>query len=262
MLQSNNAIASVLTSIYNSNTQALTQSLTRLSSGKRVMSPSDDFGSYLLANNYNQDIAGYQRAQRDLQNAKGYSEYAISVGDNILEDLTRMKELKTLYDNAAGDSDLQNTYKAEYDAIVVRVDDQISDSSYDGVAVYTTNDLIEVDLDGDASGASLIVKSTAVAATTDISNIATVAGADMTTAIRNAQSYVAQMSSVSETIDRHIDLSNSIIASKESAITSIVNIDEMSEMTKATEYQIRQQASIAMMAQANMSHQSLLRLFS
>lgn len=58
-----------------------------------------------------------------------------------------------------------------------------------------------------------------------------------------------------------MDLTDIAINSKEAAASLITDIDEMKELALATDLQIRQQASIAMMAQANVSRQGILQLY-
>jgi len=58
-----------------------------------------------------------------------------------------------------------------------------------------------------------------------------------------------------------LTINQNIISAKESAAESIGAIDEVSAISKATSLQVRQQATVAMASQANLSQLTLARLF-
>jgi flagellin len=140
MVITNTSTASLLSNIYSSNADALSSSLTKLASGKRVQNPGDDFAAYIRASGLNTDVTAYQGIRQDLQNAKGMADYAAGVGNAVLEDLTRLQELQDLY-NGTTDTDKQTAYSTEYDTIKARVTNTIADSVYDGTAVYATGSI-------------------------------------------------------------------------------------------------------------------------
>lgn len=253
MVITNTSTASLLSNIYSANADALSSSLGKLASGKRVQSAGDDFAAYIRASGLNTDVKTYQNTRQDLQELKGATEYAVGVGNAVLEDLSRLKELQDLYTAAAGDTDKQAAYGAEYDAIVARVTDTMANSAYDGTTVYGTTSI----------GAAGTIDVTATNAVT-AANL-TAGGVDGTndidTEMVEAQAYVAQMSSFKTAITREMNLNDTIIAGKEATVSALINVDEVKELANVTNLQVRQQATVSMMSQANVSNASLARLF-
>jgi flagellin-like hook-associated protein FlgL len=63
--------------------------------------------------------------------------------------------------------------------------------------------------------------------------------------------YVAEMESFAIVLQRQFNLTDTIISSKESTISAIININEVEELSALTMLQVRQEATISMLAQAN-----------
>jgi flagellin len=255
MVISNSSTASMLSNIYTSNSDSLSASLGKLASGKRVQSAGDDFAAYVRASGLRTDIATFQNTRQDLQNAKGAVDYSVGVGNAVLEDLTRLKELQDLNTAAAGDADKQAAYSSEYDAIVNRVNNTIDNSAFDGQAVYGTASIISAgSINVTATNSATNTSVTAGGITTDAANMAT--------AISAAQTYVADLSSFQTAVNREMKLNDTIIAGKDATISALINVDEVEELAKVTNLQVRQQATVSMMSQANVSQSLLARLFS
>lgn len=256
MVITNTSTASLLSNIYSANADALSSSLTKLASGKRVQNPGDDFAAYIRASGLNTDITNYQSIRQDLQGAKGLTDYASGVGNAILEDLTRLQELQDLY-NATSDTDKQTAYSTEYDTIKTRIGDTIADSVYDGTAVYAAASLGAFNVDPTGTG-SIDVNASDVA---DVSGFANIANDDISTELASAQTFVAEMNSFGTEITRAMNLNDTVVSGKEATVSALINVDELKEMANVTNLQVRQQAAVSMMSQANVSQAALAKLF-
>ena len=252
MVISNASSAALLSSIYSTNADALTQSLSKLASGKRVQNPGDDFAAYVRAAGLNNDVVTNQNTIQDLQNAKGAVDYATGVGNNILEDLQKMQDLQNLYNAAGATADQQAAYSAEYDAILNRITNTATNSTYDGEDVYDTASIIT---------AGTIDVTATNAATPGNLTAGNIAGDDVATEITAAQSYVADLSSFGTAISREMKLLDVVNADKKATVAALINVDELTEMANVTNLQVRQQAAVSMMSQANVSQAALARLF-
>ena len=252
MIGGPNSGTSALTTIYNSNNQAIADSLTRIASGKRVHVPSDDFAGYARASSLQSDATAYEAIKQNILEVKGVADYASEVGNDLVEDFDRLKELQDLYTKASGDSVKQAAYSAEYDATINRINDVIDDSYYDDVQIYRAGVLLKsVELNPENSSLAIDIQATAVGDTASISNIANADASDIQNEINNAQVYVAEMESFATLLQRQYNLTDTIISSKESTISAIVDIDEVKELSALTMLQVRQEATISMLAQAN-----------
>jgi len=271
MLGGINSVTNEIARVYTQNNARLSEILQRIASGKKMLSPSDNFAGYARASALKVDVEGYEQVAVDLTEAKSVSRTAELAGEGIYEDLTRMKTLIGLYYDAdgAGDADAAATYKNEFDSLLANVQDTIDNTTYEASAIVDSAFSYEVDMDPEGTGTLTITfdaqGGVQGARTGDIVDVSTVGTAptigdsneaDELTLIDDqitvATNYLMKAENYTEMIDRQITITNTIIESKNAAISLIEDIDEAEEMAKATEMEIRQKASIAMLAQANM----------
>lgn len=267
-----------LASAYNANNQMLADTLTRIATGKKISRPSDDFTGYLRSNRMQSDVDSYNKIKENLTSAKGMTSTAVEVGNTIYEDLVKMKDLLTSYYNtadSADDNDERSAIQTEFNTIKNNLTSYISNTRYDGTTVYSGTTLETVDLDPDGNGKLAITFDAgdiAVPATPTLTGFVvgtpattttnqTAELAAINTEITAATSYLIKAQSYDKSVDRQLRISDTIIQSKQSAISLITDIDEVSEMNKKTDLMIRQQASISMLAQAQMSRSAITRLF-
>jgi flagellin-like hook-associated protein FlgL len=243
---------STLTSIYNVNNQAIADSLARIASGKRIQVPGDDFAGFARASSLQTDVTAYESIKQNILEVKGFTAYAAEVGNGLVEDFDRLKELQVLYTDAAGDSVKQATFKAEYDATVLRIGDLIDDAYFDDVQVYRAGvSLKSVALNPENSSLVINVQASAVGDGSAVSDIATVTANAIQDELENAQTYVMEMESFSTMLQRQFNLTDTIISSKEATISAITDIDDVKELSALTMLQVRQEATVSMLAQAN-----------
>jgi flagellin len=264
MINTNTSVASLLSNIYQSNGASLADSLSKIASGKRVQTPGDDFAGYIRGSALNADIAGYNAVKQDLQDAKSVVSYSQGVGNDIVTDLAKLKDLKQSWTAAAGDATRQSGYQAEYDQIIQRITDTKANSYYDNTQVYQSGATLKsVAINVANTSITLDVKTGAndTANEAAVNDISTATSASIQSEIDNAEKYVAEMQSFGTQIDRHLKLTDTVISSKQATVSAIMDVDEAQEMTKVTNLQIRQQATAAMMAQANSAQAAIARLF-
>lgn len=253
-----------LTWIYQANRAELETSLARIASGKRIQNPSDDFAGYLKAQDLETDIEGYQTVKQNIQEAKGLVDYAAQVGNDLVADFNKLKTLKDLYTQAGDSGDLtaQSAYEAEYEATITRIYEEKTESYFNNVKVYRAGVQLEtVKVNPENSSLAISVQATAVGNEAAISNIANVADGDIQNELANAQTYAEQMTSFSTELQQQINLADTAINSKEATISAITDIDEVQEMSNLIALQVRQQATLAMMAQANALQGYVARLY-
>lgn len=268
MIGGPNPIPFKLSQIYRENNQSIANALARIASGKRIQNASDDFAGFIRSAELQTDISGYRVVKQDLTEAKGIADYAVGVGTNITEDLVRMKELAVLYDaevNNGNDPDVLAAYKSEFDALKATITNTKGDAYYDGIEIL--DDLApilkEVDLDPSGAGGTFTIKF-AVADIVDVSLLditAANADDDVQDEIEAVASFLFKAEGFSEDIEMHVDLTDTIINSKEATNSLITDIDDVKELAELIDLQIRQQATIAMIAQSNDIRAAIARLY-
>ena len=134
-----NTNAAAVTASYNlsRNNSALQKSLSRLSSGKRIVQTSDDAGGLAVSMKLNASINRMQGVSNNIQNAISY----LDVQDGILQGaagiVSRMAELKSLsQDVLKNSSDIAN-YNTEFKNLQVQLY-QISQDTFNGVSLFAT----------------------------------------------------------------------------------------------------------------------------
>lgn len=267
-------LTSDLARLYDANNKLLSDTLKRISTGKKVSSPSDDFVGFARAYALESAISDYETIKEELTEAQGVAQMAVELGDGIYEDLERMKDLAELYNDAAATADDKTAYNAEFKALAKSVQDTIDNNKYSTNEVVSAATIIEVGIDPTTAANKLSVTFAAGDIISDLSDgtwhldDTSGSGGEVGKTANNVQdeidkatSYLVKAEGYVTKIERQIDITDTIIASKEAAKSLITDIDEVEEMNDATTLQIRQQATVAMIAQANLSRQSISKLF-
>ncbi len=261
MIGGPNPIFSKLSQIYRNNNQSIANALARIASGKRIQNASDDFVGYFRSRALLTDVAGFEVVKQNLQEAKGYADYAVETGTAIMEKLVKSKKLEAQY--AAADAAGKVSIQAEHDVLEAELTSLIANARYDSTVIHANGSMIEVELDPDEVSGSFDV------AFVTADDIVVPGNLDVTVGdfvlvdaeIAKAASYLAKASGFSEDLDRHIDLTDTIINSKEATNSLITEIDDVKELAALTDLQIRQQATIALIAQANNIRAAIASLY-
>lgn len=267
-----------LASAYNFNNQQLSDTLSRIATGKKISKPSDNFAGYARINQMQNDIDGYQSIKENLVTAKGITAIASEVGNTVYEDLTELKNLVTTYynttDNASDDA-ARSEIASKFNILKTSLTNYIADTRYNGTSIYSAATLGSIKTDPNGAGSlSITFEAEDIADASTPTLTGFVAGDETTTTANRdadletindqltaATSFLSKATSYDRSIDRQIRISDTIIQSKESAISFISDIDEVSELNRKTDLQIRQEASIAMLAQAQLLRSSVIKLY-
>jgi flagellin len=253
----------------------------RLSSGQRINSAADDAAGLSIASRMTAQITGIRAAIKNANDGISLMDTAEGAMAEVTNMLQRMRELALQSANDTNSANDRAASQSEIDALSTEID---------RIAVTTTFNGINI-LDGsDANGFALQVgASTAADATITVTigdfaasalNTGTGAGVSSTdsdvqmdtnahalTAVTNiddAIEYVNQQRSalgaVRNRLDHTISNLTSISTNTAAARSRIMDTDYAEETSEMTKNQILNQASTAMLAQANKISQSVLSL--
>jgi flagellin len=257
-------VSSRLSNIYSSNNKQLSESLTRLATGKRINNASDDFSGYVKAANLSVDINSATKTKQGMQSLKGGYDFAIDAAQNVLDDVTKLKQLARDYNNETN-ADAKALINKEFTAVKTSITDMVANSKWDGTAVMASAGVAAfgtVSLDPSTSASttfSLEGHESAAGAIAGLTNAST--DANYQTEIEALSSYIATADVKRTELERHMKLTDVIVASKEASRSMVTDIDEARELSHNTELQIRNQASVSMMAQANSSRMGIMQLY-
>jgi flagellin len=251
--------------------QRLSHSMKALSSGNRIMSASDDAAGLAISENLKSNLVGNRMAKRNAEDAISM----IQVGEGSLNEvnniLVRLRELSiqsasgTLSDKERGFIDL------EAQQLVEEID-RIAESTRMGekFLINGSNDEFEFHIGTDGSDNSVIKYSSRADATASSLRISSV---DLSSSSRARSalgriddaiykvgemraSFGAVQNRLSSAIS-NLDVSHESLSEANSRIR---DADIASESADMTRNQILQQASVSMLAQANQSKATALKL--
>jgi flagellin-like hook-associated protein FlgL len=248
-----------ISALYASSGQELASVMAKIAAGKRYVQPSDDFVAFLRTNRYESDIRSYDLARTNLGAAKVYTDAAQQVGGKAYENLTKMAQIQDDYAAAliSGDTDIQASLTSQFNALREETNNLEQNANINGTNLATAAVLTTVTTGG-TTPQTLTIAPTPL---DDISGLVVTGAGTAATAATNALTYLTDVQGWGKTLDTMASITDTIIAGKKSAIEEVSGINEAEELAKVTDLQIRQQAAISMMSQANVSRQGILQLF-
>lgn len=257
-----------------SSTSALDKSYERLSSGFRINSAADDSAGLQISERLTAQIDGITQAVRNANDAISLTQTAEGALGETTTALQRIRQLAIQSQNGINSDADREALNAEVTALKTEISRIATDTEYNGVALFdgsysakflvgaNSGQTISVNLSAgsiDTSGFSAtglglasISISTAAGASGAVASIDSalsaigVMRADLGAAENRFQSSIRNLSNVNENLS--------------SARSRILDTDFAAETANLTKNQILQQASIAVLSQANNRPQTALSL--
>lgn len=261
--------------------RSLETSMQRLSTGLRINSAKDDAAGVAIATRFTAEIKGYGQAIRNASDAQAM----INVGEGALVEVTnilqRMREVAVQASNdtaSSADRTALNKEYADLSAEIIRIEDsttwsnkQILDGSEGTTGAFTfligtgstgtvSSDTLAVTFDAvtDLTTNSVKGTSTTTGVTTQASALAAIVALDSDLILVNAER--AQLGGKANRLDHAVANMSNMVTNLGSALGRVQDADFAAESTNLAKSQILQQASTAMLAQANASKQGVLAL--
>lgn len=254
--------------LYNA-TRRVQKSMERLSSGLRINRAADDPAGLAISERLKSQIAALEVAGRNA--ADGISLVQVAEGslDTVSDLLIRMKELTVQSQNGTM-SDQQRSYlDAEFQSLKEEVDRIAGSTEFNGVALLDGSsgslniqvgvqpgDTLAIDLSSDSSAAGLGVDGE------DILTVGGAAGAAdaLDQAMERISLHRAGLGASQNRLESVIRVNANLGENLAAANSRIRDVDVAREMAEFTSAQILQQAAVAVLAQATLQPQLILRL--
>ena len=260
VINTNTAASAASVNLSNNNSM-LQKSLARLSSGSKITSSSDDAGGLAVSMRMEAALRRTDAASTNVANAVSFlqtQDGGLKTAGKVLERISELKTLSTDVTKSA--TDIAN-YDTEFTALKAQLT-SLATNTFNGVALFGGGTLT-VGTSEDGTQTLAITQSnlaTNVTAITAAANLAAVTVAIANTATTNVASSRAQNGAEASRLGFSADMLTANRTNLEAANSRIVDVDVASESTKLARNSILVQASSAMLAQANASTQSALRL--
>ena len=255
----------------------LQRSLQRLSSGSRINSSFDDAGGLAVSMKMSASIRRTEATQANVGNAIALLQTQDGVLKSADRVLNRMSELATLAQDVTKSTSDLALYSTELTQLKGQLNLMLSEK-FNGISLFSAAGSVGTTLavvsshDGgqsvgitqsDLNSLSTTVGSTATTGMIITSNTgAQSAVTTITTAIQSLATLRANNGAEQTRLTFAADMLSVNKINLEAANSRIIDVDVAEESAQLARFNILQQAGTAMLAQANQSTQSILRLIS
>ena len=250
-------------------------SMARLSTGQRINSAADDAAGVAIASRLTSEIRGTNQAIRNSMDAQALIDTAEGAHKEIENILQRMRELAVQSANDTNDTTDRTNLDTEFHSLMDEID-RISDvTEWAGQSLLNGNVSAGFTFQigsGTATADSVTVTidtmaTSVIGTTANVSalGLSTLASADyaidvLDEAIQTVNNQRATLGSYSNRLDHTVANLTNVSTNLQSGLGRIQDADFAEETTTLAKTQILQQASTAMLAQANASKQNVLSL--
>lgn len=248
------------------NNRAMGSAMEQLSTGLRINSAKDDAAGLAVTQNMTSQINGLNMAVRNANDGIGLAQTAEGAMVEISEMMQRMRELAVQAANGTL-SDSQREYlNSEFTELNAQITTTVSNTRWNGMNVLTSgaNGSNFTITTGPDAGQTIVVSSKQItlAPTADISRGTSAASAiaQMDTALGLVNTARASLGAIINRLNSAADNMTNISQSLSESRSRILDTDYAKATAELARTQIIQQASTAVLAQANTQPQTVLKL--
>jgi len=258
-----NTNTSAISAAYNldQSNAKLQHALGELSSGSKIVNPSDDAGGLAVSMRMNATIDDTNAANTNVANGQSFlqtQDGSLNVASSIL---TRMSELQTMStDPTKNSGDIAN-YNAEFTALQGQLTD-LTKGTFNGVALFGGSTL-SVGISADGSLSQSITQSDLTNKTSTItgaSDLGALSQTQITTALTSVATMAAQNGAESSGLNFAAQTLSANSTNLQAAVGQITDVDVAAESTELAKDNVLVQAGASMLSQANSSSQIALKL--
>ena len=268
----------------NKSTNALSSSYTKLASGNRINSAKDDAAGLQISDRMTSQINGLTQGNRNANDGISLCQTAEGALDEVTNMLQRMRTLAVQSANGTNSAEERTAINEEAKQLQQEIKRIGYGTMFGGSGNEVFKDettIFQVGADnGESSQIKLVRQSMSVllggtataaisiynATTTDYKvNLSTDSGArtaiaDLDNMIKNVDKYRATLGATQNRLESTISNQENVIENVSDARSRIKDVDYASETAKMAQQQILQQASTAMLSQANQKNSIALNL--
>ena len=256
----------------NATNMELSQTQSRINTGKRVASAKDNGAIWAIAQTQRGTSQALNAVKDSLDRGSSTIDVAIAAGESVSDLLLQMKE-KAL---AASDSTLDTTSRSalneDFKALRDQIAKVVSNADFNGSNLIKTGATAIAAL-ANADGTSKItvaaeimalggsIVTVAAAGSIGTATLATAMITTVSTSITNTGAALARLGTKSKAYASHLTFVGKLQDSLDGGVGNLVDADLAKESAKLQALQTKQQLGIQALSIANSSSQSLLSLF-
>jgi flagellin len=256
----NTNIASLNTQRALSSSQgSLNQAIQRLSSGMRINSAKDDAAGMAIATTLDSKMRGDTVAIRNSNDAISMSQTAEGALQKQTDALQRMRELAVQSANGSNSSTDRANLEAEFTQLDAEVQ-RLSTTTFNGIDVFASTTFQIGAAASDTLASSSIAATTSTGASIASASAATAALSTIDTALTSINTNRATLGATQNRFESVISSLQVNVENTAASKSRIMDADYAMETANLTRGQILQQASTAMLAQANQLPNNVMSL--
>jgi flagellin len=267
------------------NERAMSTAMERLSTGKRINSAGDDAAGLAISARMGSQVKGLEQAARNAADGISMVQTIEGAGKEILNVLTRMKELAVQASTGTLSLEDRDALDAEYSQLESEITRIATNTKWNTRALMSAATTVNVQV-GDASGQTMAINfsswqladngggaygaANVAAATRSLTDAGDVLATSQTnaqntitqldTAIKAASSELAKYGAYINRLEYAQDNLLNVAQNTDASRSRIEDADYASETSELAKTQIISQAGTAMLAQANQIKQTVLAL--
>ena len=243
---------------------ALQSAMERLSTGKRINSAKDDAAGLAISSSMTSQIRGMGQAIRNANDGISLAQTADGALGEVTNMLQRIRELAVQSASGTYSDDDRANLQSEVTELGAQIDAIISDTKFNGVAVFGSSD-VTVDIQtgsGSADQTTLTITGLDVSAASgaDISGGDASVLDDVDDALKAVNSTRASLGAGQSRLESVVNNLSNQVVNLSDARSRIEDADFSAESTNLAKANILAQASTAMLAQANQTQANVLSL--
>ena len=264
----------------NRSQEMLNKSLSRLSSGSKIVSPSDDAAGLAVSEKLQAQNRRLDAAATNVQNAMSYIQTADGFMSSMSKVLTRMSELSMMAKDVTKNAGDVALYQQEFQALQQQLSDTVGGGAlatplgtFNGITLFAPNAAgLSVTI-GEGAGQTMTIAQTnlqdgamnaILKQTSPPAFDVNITTANIATLVVNAIQDIATERATLGASQSRLDVAATTLSLEsqnlEAAISRIRDVDVATESTQYAKNNILVQSGTAMLAQANQLPQSVLKL--
>ena len=259
----------------NAANSALSTAMQRLSTGQRINSAKDDAAGLAISQSMTAQIRGMNQGIRNSNDGISMAQTAEGALDEVGNMLQRMRELQVQSLNGTYSTSDKTNIVAEQAALNTQINAVVTNTKFNGKTLFDATAATGYAIQTGANAADTVtLKSTDfTAAASKLNIVSSKSFADTTTAntatlaqyddaINEVSTTRASLGAAQNALQSSVNNMTSNSTNLTDARSRIQDADFSAESTNLAKAQILAQASTSMLAQANQSQQSVLKLLS
>jgi flagellin len=262
------------------------QAMTRLSTGKRINSASDDAAGLAIATTMTSQINGMNQGIKNANDGISLAQTAEGSLTEVTNMLQRVRELAVQSASGTYSSSDRDQMQAEVSSLTGQIKNVLTSTTFNGVALFSTtsgtNLTFSIQAGANHNAADVVsISSVGIDGAQFVSTLASGAGFQVNDTTGTPNSGIGNANTTIDNVDavlKQVATVNANFGAGQSQLQSAVNnmtnnvtnlsaarsriedTDYSAESTAMAKAQILSQASTAMIAQANQSQQNVLTL--